>query len=156
MTINNTWAYNKNDHEYKSTEFLIRSLVEVASRGGNFLLNVGPRPDGTIQPEFQECLRGIGKWLETNGESIYETTYGPIQGLPALRTTANRNSIFVHVFDWPAASLELSGLDSKILSARLLADGKPLVFRQTEDHIAIDVPAQAPDANVSVIALQKA
>jgi alpha-L-fucosidase len=156
MTINNTWAYNKNDHEYKSTEFLIRSLVEVASRGGNFLLNVGPRPDGTIQPEFQERLRGIGKWLQTNGESIYETTYGPIQGLPALRTTANANSIFVHVFDWPNTSLQLSGLDAKILSARLLADGKPLVFRQSKDHIAIDLPAQAPDANVSVIALQKA
>ena len=57
MTINNTWAYNANDHEFKSAQFLIRSLVEVASRGGNFLLNVGPQPDGQIQPEFQERLR---------------------------------------------------------------------------------------------------
>jgi alpha-L-fucosidase len=155
MTINNTWAYNKNDHEYKSTGFLIRSLVEVASRGGNFLLNVGPQPDGVIQPEFQERLRGIGKWLETNGESIYETTYGPIQGRPALRTTANANSIFVHVFDWPAGSLELSGLGTKILAARLLSTGLPLPFHQREGQIAIDLPAQPPDANVTVLALTK-
>ena len=156
MTINNTWAYNKNDHEYKSTEFLIRSLVEVASRGGNFLLNVGPQPDGVIQPEFQERLRGIGKWLETNGESIYETTYGPIQGLPAIRTTANGNSVYIHVFAWPGTSLQLSGVDTKISSARLLATGKPLTFSQTERTIGIDLPSQPPDANVTVIALRKA
>lgn len=155
MTINNTWAYNKNDHNYKSTDFLIRSLVEVASRGGNFLLNVGPQPDGVIQPEFQERLRGIGKWLESNGESIYDTTYGPIQGLRALRTTASPNSIYVHVFDWPGAALELPALGSKISSARLLADGKPLTFKQTDNGTAIDLPAQPPDKNVTVIALTK-
>jgi alpha-L-fucosidase len=154
MTINNTWAYNKNDHDYKSTQFLIRSLVEVASRGGNFLLNVGPQPDGTIQPEFQERLRGIGNWLETNGDSIYETTYGPVQGLSAVRTTAKGKSIYVHVFDWPSAALELTGVAAKVESARLLAGGKPLTFRQTDDRLQIEVPAQAPDRNVSVVALR--
>src|SRR5207253_6471137 len=74
MTINNTWAYNMHDREFKSAQFLIRGLVEVASRGGNFLLNVGPQPDGVIQPEFQDRLRAIGEWLSVNGESIYETT----------------------------------------------------------------------------------
>jgi alpha-L-fucosidase len=70
MTINSTWAYNSHDHEYKSSQMLIRSLVEVASRGGKFLLNVGPQPDGVIEPEFQERLRAIGSWLSVNGESI--------------------------------------------------------------------------------------
>ena len=70
MTINNTLAYNSHDHEYKSAQMLIRSLVEVASRGGNFQLNVGPQPDGLIQPEFQERLRAIGNWLSVNGESM--------------------------------------------------------------------------------------
>ncbi len=154
MTINNTWAYNQNDHEYKSSQTLIRSLVEVASRGGNFLLNVGPQPDGTIQPEFQERLRAIGAWLTVNGEAIYETTYGPVQGMPSFRTTAKGKSVFVHVFDWPSAALEVPGLEAKVISARLLAGGKPLTFRQTEGKLQIDVPAQAPDPDASVIALK--
>jgi alpha-L-fucosidase len=153
MTINDTWAYNENDHEYKSAQTLIRSLVEVASRGGNFLLNIGPRPDGTVQPEFQERLRAIGEWLQVNGEAIYETTYGPIQGIASVRTTVKNKSIYVHVFDWPASPLELPGIEAKVLSARLLAQGKPLTFRQKEGRLQIDLSAQAPDANVSVIAL---
>jgi len=153
MTINNTWAYNQNDHEYKSSQVLIRSLVEVASRGGNFLLNVGPRPDGTIQPEFQERLRAIGEWLQVNGEAIYETTYGPVQGVASVRTTAKGKSIYVHVFDWPSGALELGGIEAKVISARLLAGVKPLGFRQKEGKLQIDLPAQAPDANASVIAL---
>jgi alpha-L-fucosidase len=154
MTINNTWAYNKNDHEFKSEQTLIRGLVEVASRGGNFLLNVGPQPDGQIQPEFQQCLRAIGDWLTLNGDSIYGTTYGPVQGAAGLRTTAKNKSIYVHIFDWPASTCEISGIDSRVMSARLLANGKPLTFRQAEGKLTIDVPPQALDANVSVIALK--
>jgi alpha-L-fucosidase len=155
MTINNTWAYNMHDHEYKSSQFLIRGLVEVASRGGNFLLNVGPQPDGVIQPEFQERLKAIGNWLAINGDSIYGTTYGPIQRIPSLRTTAKGNQVFVHVFDWPPSSiLEMNGLEPKVISATLLANGQPLKFRQTEEKLQIDVPPQAPDANASVIALR--
>ena len=154
MTINDTWAYNKNDHNYKSSEFLIRSLVEVASRGGNFLLNVGPQPDGVIQPEFQQRLRAIGDWLAINGDAIYGTTYGPVQGVKGLRTTAKDSTVFVHVFDWPTASLELGKIDPKILSAHLITNGQTLKFRQTEAGVQIDLPPQAPNANVSVIALR--
>jgi Alpha-L-fucosidase len=153
MTINNTWAYNTNDHEFKSAQFLIRSLVEVASRGGNFLLNVGPQPNGQIQPEFQERLRAIGEWLSVNSDSIYGTTYGPIQGLPAIRTTAKSNRIFIHVFDWPSSSLELGDVKVKVLSARLLTTGQNLKVTQTEDKLKIELPERAPDPNVSTISL---
>jgi alpha-L-fucosidase len=154
MTINNTWAYNKNDLDFKSEQTLIRGLVEVASRGGNFLLNVGPQPDGQIQPEFQQRLRAIGDWLTLNGDAIYGTTYGPVQGVASLRTTAKDKAIYVHVFDWPTATCEIAGVEARVMSARLLANGKPLTFRQTEGRLTIDIPQQAPDANVSVIALK--
>jgi alpha-L-fucosidase len=153
MTINNTWAYNMHDREFKSSQFLIRGLVEVASRGGNFLLNVGPQPDGVIQPEFQERLHAIGEWLSVNGESIYGTTYGPVQGMASIRTTAKDKKIFVHVFDWPSSALDIDGLETKVISAHLLATGQPLKFRQTEAKLEIELPAHAPEPNVSTIAV---
>jgi len=157
MTINGTWAYNKNDRNFKSAQHLIRTLVEVASRGGNFLLNVGPQPDGTIQPEFAERLQAIGKWMDRNSQSIYGTTYGPIQGVSSVRTTAKGRDIFVHIFDWPGTKLELvhAGLP-KFLSASLLASGQPLEFRQEEQRLVITLPAQAPDADVTVVAMKSA
>ncbi len=154
MTINNTWAYNKNDHDYKSSQTLIRSLVEVASRGGNYLLNVGPQPDGQIQPEFQQRLRAIGDWLTLNGDSIYGTTYGPVQAVSGLRTTAKGKSIYLHLFDWPASVCEIAGIEARVMSAHLLATGQPLTFRQSEGKLRIDIPPQPPDPNVSVIALK--
>ena len=154
MTINKTWAYNANDREYKSAEFLIRSLVEVASRGGNFLLNIGPQPDGSIQPEFQQRLRAIGDWLAVNGESIYGTTYGAVQNMKSVRTTAKRGRLFLHIFDWPSSPLDIPGLDMKVMSAQLLAGGQSLKFRQTERRLQIDLPPQPPDPNVTVIAVR--
>ena len=154
MTINKTWAYNANDREYKSAEFLVRSLVEVASLGGNFLLNVGPQPDGFVQPEFQQRLRAIGDWLAVNGESIYGTTYGPVQNMKSVRTTAKRGRLFLHIFDWPSSPLEISGLDTKVMSANMLAGGQSLKFRQTERLLQIDLPQSPPDLNVTVVAVR--
>ena len=156
MTINNQWAYNQNDREFKSAQFLIRGLVEVASRGGNFLLNVGPRPDGTIQPEFQERLRAIGDWLSVNGDSIYGTTYGPVQGVSSIRTTAKDNKVFIHIFDWRGATLEVNRIKAKIVSARLLSTGQSLKFTQTEEKLKLELPSQMPDPNVTTIALMTA
>ncbi len=154
MTINNTWAYNKNDHEFKSSAQLIRTLVEVASRGGNFLLNVGPQPDGEIQPEFQERLRAIGKWMDVNESSIHGSTYGPVQGEKAFRTTQKGGEVFVHVFDWPGGNLNIAGNNlPKFTRAELLATGQRLTFEQKTDGVVLSLPASAPDPVVSVIRL---
>jgi alpha-L-fucosidase len=157
MTINHTWAYNKNDHAFKSAKDLICTLVEVASRGGNFLLNVGPGPDGIIQTEFVERLHAIGRWMDRNGESIYGTTYGPIQGLPAVRTTAKGGDVFVHIFDWPGTTLELTvGGLVKFRSASVLSSGEPVDFRQEDRRLMFTLPAHAPDPAVTVIRMRVA
>jgi alpha-L-fucosidase len=157
MTINNTWAYNKNDRKFKSTSLLIRTLVEVASKGGNLLLNVGPGPDGTIQPEFRERLLGIGEWLKANGESIYGTTYGPFQDLAFGRTTAKGNRVYLHVFDWPTSGrLEIPAPEARVGSVRLLATNQPLSFESAANQVAIQVPPQAPDAVDTVLAITTA
>lgn len=154
MTINNTWAYNRNDRAYKSPTELIRTLVEVASKGGNLLLDVGPTPQGTIQPEFQQRLLAIGSWLKVNGASIYGTTYGPLQNLPWGKSTAKGNIIYLHVLEWPQGRLELSGLHARVVQAVLLASGRALKFKQSGERLSIAIPPQAPDPAVSVVALR--
>ena len=152
MTINDTWAYNKFDAHYKSATTLIQSLVEVASKGGNFLLNVGPTPQGTIQPEFQERLRTVGEWLKVNGDSIYGSTYGPLQNLAFGRMTAKGKNLYLHVFDWPQGALQMDGLPP-ISAVKLLAGRQPVKFSQSGKQVRIEIPTQAPDPHVSVLEL---
>jgi len=155
MTINDTWAYNAHDRNFKSSEQLIRMLIEVASKGGNFLLNVGPTPEGTIQPEFEERLLAIGRWLQTNGESIYGTTYGPLQNIPFGKMTAKGTTLYLHVFDWPRnGTLELGGVTHRITGARLLQGGTRLEYWQKGDRLSLRVPEASPDPSASVIALE--
>lgn len=154
MTINGTWGYNKNDTRYKSATDLVRALIDAASKGGNFLLNVGPTPQGTIQPEFQERLLAIGEWLKINGEAIYGTTYGPLQDLPFGRTTARGKTVYLHVFDWPNERIELKGLRSKIVRATLLSGNKPVKFTQSGDLVQLGVAGITPGAHATVLALE--
>jgi alpha-L-fucosidase len=135
MTLNGTWAYNKNDTSYKSSKELIRDLVDVASKAGNFLLDVGPTPEGTI-----------------HGDSIYGTTYGPLQNLPYGKTTAKGNLVYLHVFDWPVEGrLEVPGLQGRVAQVTLLGDKKGLRFLRENDKLIIQVPSTAPDPNDSVL-----
>ena len=152
MTINDTWAYNKNDQKFKSVKVLIQDLANVASKGGNFLLDVGPTPEGTIQPEFVERLQAMGKWMEVNGDSIYGTTYGPWQNLPFGKSTAKGKTIYLHVFDWPSKpELEVPGLERRVSRITVLATGRKVHFKQKKDRLLIAVPPTAPDPNDSVL-----
>ena len=100
-TINDTWGFKAEDHYWKSTTTLIRDLVDIASKGGNYLLNVGPTAEGRIPEPSVERLLRVGAWLETNGKAVYGTTAGPLQGLDWCRTTAEPGRVYLHVFDWP-------------------------------------------------------
>jgi alpha-L-fucosidase len=139
MTINGTWAYNKNDTRFKSTTELIRALVDAASKGGNFLLNVGPTPEGEIQPEFVERLKAMGAWLGKNGEAIYGTTYGPLQQASGVRTTAKGKTVYIHVYDWPGESLVLNGLKGSPRAVRWLAGGGKVGFRSTGGVLTLNL-----------------
>jgi alpha-L-fucosidase len=152
VPMNETWTYNPMDHQFKSTADLIRTLVEVASRGGNFLLNVGPKADGTIQAEVEERLLGIGDWLKRNGESIYGTTYGPIQAQAPVRTTAKGNRIYLHVFEWPVdGKLTIANLPGVIRSAAVLSTGAAVKVTRSAAGAVFQLPQQAPDSPVTVV-----
>lgn len=153
MTMNDTWGYNKNDRKFKSTKTIIRALVDVASKGGNLLLNVGPTDEGLIQPEFADRLRDVGRWLQVNGESIYGTTYGPVQGLSYGRTTAKQGVVYLHVFDSPGGEVSVAGM-APVRRVELLADGQVLRHRQSGNTLAIQLPPNLPDTIDSVVKIE--
>ncbi|RQW07490.1 alpha-L-fucosidase, partial [candidate division KSB1 bacterium] len=113
MTMNDHWGYNKNDHNWKSAEELIRKLADIASKGGNFLLNVGPKADGTFPQESIDRLKAIGEWMSVNGESVYGTQASPFKQLDWGRCTQKAiggdTRLYLHVFDWPDGKLVVPG-----------------------------------------------
>ena len=156
MTMNKTWAYNPTDRAYKPSAQLIRNLVQVVGRGGNYLLNIGPTPEGRFPPEAEERLGEIGTWMGTNRQALHDTTYGPLQGLPFATTTAKHGVMFLHVLEWPTTGqIVLEGLDP-VDSVSLLATGENLGFSRSGGKLAIEVPLQPPDPAVSVLAIRMA
>ena len=158
MTMSNSWGYKKNDNGWKSSETLIRNLVKIASRGGNYLLNIGPKPDGTFPEESIQRLKEIGQWMDVNGEAIYGTQASPISQLPwgecTTKEVRNNTILYLSVFDWPKdGNLTIQGLNNKVISAKLLATGAKLKSSFKADCLIISIPATAPDKVASVIKL---
>ncbi len=173
MTLNDTWGFKSYDHNWKSTETLVRNLIDIASKGGNYLLNVGPTAEGEIPAPSIERLEEVGKWMDQYGSAIYGTTASPFPKLPWGRCTkklsAGGGTLFLHVFNWPAPSnagggapggvegpadgrLLVPGLKSAVGTPRLLG-GAALTAETTEEGVVIHVPAAAPNALASVIEL---
>ncbi len=157
MTTNGHWGYNQFDDKWKSAETLVHNLADIAGKGGNYLLNVGPTAEGIFPPAVVPILKEVGEWLAVNGESIYGTGPGPFAKLAWGRCTAKPGRLYLHVFDWPQGSLELPGLTNKTGKAWLLSDKdkKPLtVERKSADSVTIQLPATAPDKIDSVVVLE--
>jgi alpha-L-fucosidase len=156
-TINDTWGFKSYDTQYKSTEDLIRKLVDIVSKNGNYLLNVGPTAEGVIPQPQVERLEAMGRWLAVNGEGIYGTKAGPLQGLSWARTTAKRtdpSTVYLHVFEWPVDGvLRVPALGRAVTSARLLAGGQVPVEAVGAETM-LRGPAEAPDAIDTVIELK--
>ncbi|MBI3469756.1 MAG: alpha-L-fucosidase [Candidatus Solibacter usitatus] len=153
-TINNAWGYNQSDKRFKSTRSLIHYLARSAGYNANFLLNVGPMPDGRIQPEFVERLKGLGEWLKANGESIYGTRGGPIGPRPWGATTQRGGKIYVHVLDWPDEWLALPSVAMKVSRARLLVSGAAVETATVKDGLLLRLPKGSRDAADTVVVLE--
>jgi alpha-L-fucosidase len=158
MTMNGTWGFKSYDDNWKSTEVLLKNLVDIASKGGNYLLNVGPTAEGEIPQTSIERLKEIGKWMADNGEAIYGTSASPFAKLTwgrcTQKTTEGKTVLYLHVFDWPKdGKLLVPGLKSKISGAKLLAGDGKVTAEPGEGGVIVTVPAQAPDPLVSVVML---
>lgn len=158
MTMNGNWGYNSHDQKWKPAEELVQKLIDIASKGGNFLLNVGPTAAGVFPPASVERLQAIGHWMQENNESIYGTQPGPFKSLTwgrcTQKTIPGGTRLYLHVFNWPAdGKLLLPGLGSQVVKAFALAGKTPLTIgRKKADHV-IDLGATTKKEYATVIAL---
>jgi len=160
MTMNTSWGYKHYDHNWKSAETLIRMLVDIASKGGNLLLNVGPTAEGLIPEPSVERLKAIGKWMDVNGESVYGTTASPFFKLPWGRCTRQDGDqgtlLYLHVFDWPEDHmLKVPGIQAQVKNVYLLADTeKELSYNFEEGDLWIELPQHMPDPVNTVVVVE--
>jgi alpha-L-fucosidase len=156
QTMNTSWGYASWDSNYKSIDSLIHELVRVVSRDGNYLLNIGPRGDGTLTEQTPPILNGIGNWMTVYGESIYGTTGSPYPAEPEWGYfTKKDGKLFAHVFAWPAdGTLKVPSLVNTINKIYLQNDTATVLnFTDSSENIWISVPADAPDAINSVVTI---
>jgi len=147
------WGW-KPDGQLKSRRDCIQLLAKVVGRDGNLLLNVGPRPDGLIDPPQAERLKEVGDWLARNGESVYRTRGGPFLPGSYGASTYRDQQVYVHVLDWKGSeALRLPSIPAKVLSARVL-EGGGARFRQTDQGIELTVPAPEQDPADTVVVLE--
>lgn len=156
MTMNGTWGYKSYDHKWKTPETLIHNLCDIASKGGNYLLNVGPDGMGDFPKESVESLKAMGAWMKINSEAIYATKSSPLKPLDWGRCTRKEDggntTLYFSVFNWPKdGKLSISGLKNQVISAKMLDGGAALKTTTSVDALTINVPAKAPDAIASVI-----
>jgi alpha-L-fucosidase len=159
MPISGSWGYKKTDKEFKSAETLIRNLCDIASKGGNYLLNVSPTDEGTLLSQATERLKAMGQWMKVNSESIYGTTASPFGTLDWGRCTkkeyARGTTLYFHVFDWPVdGNLLIPGLRGRVGQAYLMDGWKSLDVRAVDAGVVVTVPSEAPDDISSVVVVK--
>ncbi|HRI79521.1 MAG TPA: alpha-L-fucosidase [Cyclobacteriaceae bacterium] len=153
-TINNSWGFNLMDNKHKSKKVLIQYLVKAAGYDANFLLNIGPMPNGKIQPEHVASLKQMGDWLKVNGETIYGTHGGPITPRTWGVMTQKGNKIYLHVLNWQDETLTLPKLGKKVVSAKLFSDKSAVKFQENDFGLSVQVPKEKWDEVDTIVELE--
>jgi alpha-L-fucosidase len=169
MTLNESWGYHKADNNWKSPETIVRNLSTCAHDAGNYLLNIGPKPDGSIPEESVRILTQVGEWMDGNGPAIYQTEPCQSDWHVYANYTRRGNTLYMHIYHWPAQTpasewleffrpsnvVAIGGLRAKVQSARLFASGKPVAFEQGDQYVKFTgLPNNAPDSPATVIAIE--
>jgi len=152
-TLNDNWGFNIGDSNYKSAEEVERRLVRAAGNNSNLLMNIGPYPNGEIDPQFQTRLRAVGEWLSKYGDSIYGTRGGPLTPADWGVTTQKEGKIYVHILNWAAPLLALPPIQDKIVAAHVLLDNQPITFTQNADGVVLKLPSPSRNETDRVIVL---
>jgi alpha-L-fucosidase len=163
MTLNDHWGYNRADQKWKSAKVVIQNLADIASKGGNYLLNVGPTPQGTLPPEAVKILGQVGDWMRVNGDSIYGTSASPLPEQPSWgRVTQKGNKLYLHVFDWPVDGKlvihlpSLAATKAYLPASRQKLNVSPLPVKDGVNpaEVRIDLPGQPVDPVDSGVVLE--
>ncbi len=159
MTINDTWGYKSYDQNWKSSEMLVRNLIDIASKGGNFLLNIGPDSLGQVPEDITDRLQQVGEWMKVNSKAIYGTSPSPFKSLPWGRCTIKKaksnTTLYLHVYDWPVdGKLLVPGLKNRVLGASLLHGGMKLATASSESGVVVSLPAKPTDPYSSTVVLR--
>jgi alpha-L-fucosidase len=155
MTMNDSWGYCAGDQTWKPPQRIVRDLVECARDGGNYLLNIGPKADGSVPEPSIRILNAVGGWLRKNGAAIYGTEkcrfpHGNIEAY-----TRKGNTLYTHVHFWPGSTVTVGGVTTKVKSACLLATGREVAFTQKGRQLIFSgLPVEPPDELVTVIAAE--
>ncbi|QMV20360.1 alpha-L-fucosidase [Granulicella sp. 5B5] len=155
MTLNDSWGFQRADDNWKSSKTVIRNLITCAHDGGNYLLNIGPQPDGAVPQESIRVLSEVGEWMATNGDAIYKADLCQPRRSNYASFTRTGNTLYMHVHFWPGSDVAISGLMVKVKSARLLKTNQEVKFTQDPYRVhLVGLPVDAPDTPVTTIALE--
>jgi alpha-L-fucosidase len=155
MTMNDSWGYNRSDDNWKSPKTVVRNLLQCTRDQGNYLLNIGPKGDGSIPTESVEILTKVGGWMDHHGDLIHKADKCKVRSSEFAQFTRQGNTLYVHAHYWPGETLAVGGLQQKVVSAKMYPSGKPVKFEQEDFRVRFEgLPASAPDPLVSTLAVE--
>jgi alpha-L-fucosidase len=155
MTLNDSWGYQRADDNWKSSRTVIRNLISCVRDGGNYLLNIGPKPDGSVPEESSRVLNEVGEWMKTNGHTIYDSDLCQVRRSNYASFTRIGNTLYMHVHFWPGEYVAISGLQTRVKSAHLLKTGAEVKMSQDGFQTKLTgLPEKAPDYPVTTIAIE--